>query len=125
MVLAVDPLPGAERNQRKERREVPDEAVKSLRPEERLVPALVKEREPLEQGERQQDLPEAPERDAAPRGEKDGQPGQSRRNPDGEEADCVPWPQMSELGSHRSPARAACLPVRCRHRPPHRSPAGR
>ena len=63
VVTRVDRLPAAKRDQREEPGERSDEIVQPAGAEERAVPALVQEREPLQEGHGQDRLPRCPEHD--------------------------------------------------------------
>src|SRR6476619_4309666 len=72
LVMArVDAPPAAVGNQREEGGDMADRRVPPAAREERLVPALVQDREPLHEGERQQTLSRNPRRPAAGRRERD------------------------------------------------------
>ena len=57
----VDALPVVERNEREESGHLPDHAMNAPRAKQRLVPALVKDREPLHERDGKNDLTGEPE----------------------------------------------------------------
>ncbi len=71
VVAPVHPNPGVVRNQREERRQPSGEGVIAPRPEQRVVPALVQDHEPLDEHQGEQRLPGKPECPAVRERERD------------------------------------------------------
>jgi hypothetical protein len=101
VVAAVDALPVVEGDQREESRDVSKRGVQPLRPEKRLVPALVEQREPLDHRDGQEELSSEPRDPVRVCREVERDPRERDRLRGDDSALAIGGTKMNELGRRR------------------------